>query len=519
MKCRVKKFTVVILVISLLMVGCSGGGNKSEETASKKEEVTTVADDKVDTSEFVKLKMYLFGDKAPDTDKVYAEINKMLKEDINAEVEVAFMSWGDYEQRYPLAFASGEDFDIAYAASWAFYNAQATKGGFLEIKKDMLEKYAPKTAETIYKDAWEQAKVDGKVFMLPMNYKELFGYTYMMRGDLMEKYNITEVNSFDDFAKYLDVIAKNEPQMIPVDVGSEFDWGFVFDRLWEETTHNEITRILPKQLSLYIKNDDPTSGVIHVSEYPGYAEILKKIKGYKDAGYWSKSALVNKVTSKESFMSGKSASVILNFNDAKGTYTSIVNAHPEWNVKVFDAQGDVPAKTISFLGNGMGIHAKSKNPERSLMLLDLLRNDERYHDLMSFGIEGVHYEKNDDKTITPLDLSSNYPVDGNCNWGIRNDKFWKEIKGGIPNYKEIHDKWIANTEPEKMLGFNFNDSNVKNEVATMTNINKTEDKAFRLGFVEDVDEAIPDLKKKYELAGIEKIKKEMDKQIKEYFNR
>lgn len=528
MKTWVKKVTVVMLVFSLLIVGCSSGEKKSE-TASKKEETeksevkkeeaTAVEDDKVDTSEFVKLKMYLFGDKAPDTDKVYAEINKMLKEDINAEIEVAFMSWGDYEQRYPLAFASGEDFDVAYAASWAFYNTQATKGGFLEITQDMLEKYAPLTAETMYKDAWEQAKVDGKVFMLPMNYKELSGYVYMVRGDLMEKYSISDIKSIDDFENYLDVIAKNEPQMIPIDIGSEFDMQFVFDRLWNQATYDNAISAGPWQLGLYVDKAEPTSGVHHISEHPAYSGIIKKIKGYKDSGYWSKSALVNKVTSKESFISGKGAAVMLNLNDAKGTYTSIISAHPEWDVKVFDAQHDVPAKTISFLGNGMGIHAKSKNPERALMFLDLLRNDERYHDLMSFGIEGVHYKKIDEKTITPTDLTSNYTIDGNCNWGIRNDKFWKQVQGGIPNYQEIHGKWIASAQPEAMLGFNFNDSTVKNEVATMTNIAKTDNKVLILGFVDDVDKAIADIQKKYDIAGIEKIKEEMEKQIEEYFNR
>lgn len=47
----------------------------------------------------------------------------------------------------------------------------------------------------MYPDAWEQAKVDGKVYMLPMNYKEITAYVYMARGDLMDKYGITSVSS------------------------------------------------------------------------------------------------------------------------------------------------------------------------------------------------------------------------------------------------------------------------------------------------------------------------------------
>ena len=42
------------------------------------------------------------------------------------------------------------------------------------------------TAQTMYPEAWEQAKVGGKVYMLPMNYKEITAYVYMVRGDLMD---------------------------------------------------------------------------------------------------------------------------------------------------------------------------------------------------------------------------------------------------------------------------------------------------------------------------------------------
>lgn len=83
-----------------------------------------------DTSEEVTLVMYLIGERPVDNDEVFAKINEKLKAEINAVIEVKFMSWGEYEQKYPLIFASGEDWDIIYTADWCFYNAQATKQGF-----------------------------------------------------------------------------------------------------------------------------------------------------------------------------------------------------------------------------------------------------------------------------------------------------------------------------------------------------------------------------------------------------
>ena len=156
-------------------------GEETADAQAETEEASGAEEAGPDISEEVTLVMYLIGDRPADNDEVFAKINERLKAEINATIDVKFMSWGEYEQKYPLIFASGEDWDIIYTADWCFYNAQATKQGFYEITQEALETYAPMSAETMYPEAWEQAKVDDKVYMLPMNYKEITAYVYMVR--------------------------------------------------------------------------------------------------------------------------------------------------------------------------------------------------------------------------------------------------------------------------------------------------------------------------------------------------
>ena len=47
-----------------------------------------------DISEEVTLTMYLIGDRPVDNDEVFAKINEKLKAEINATIDVKFMSWG-----------------------------------------------------------------------------------------------------------------------------------------------------------------------------------------------------------------------------------------------------------------------------------------------------------------------------------------------------------------------------------------------------------------------------------------
>lgn len=259
-----KRTMSLLLVLTMLLVtlcGCgakdSGGqdtaatANTETETQQEENQETGSQETGVDISEEVTLVMYLIGDRPVDNDEVFAKINERLKAEINATIEVKFMSWSEYEQKYPLIFASGEDWDIIYTADWCFYNAQATKQGFYEITEDALKTYAPMTAETMYPEAWEQAKVDGKVYMLPMNYKEITAYVYMARGDLMDKYGITSVSSLDEAEAYMDAIVQNEPSLIPIDVGSDYDKLFLYDRMWKKAnweSDEKVVAIIPGRL-------------------------------------------------------------------------------------------------------------------------------------------------------------------------------------------------------------------------------------------------------------------------------
>lgn len=470
----------------------------------------------VDISEPVALTMYLLGDRTPDFDQVFDKINEKLKSEINATLNVKFMSWSEYEQKYPLVFASGEDWDIIFSADWAFYNAQATKQGFWEITKEALETYAPMTAKTMYPDAWEQSKVKGKAYMLPMNYKEITSYVYIARGDLMDKYNITSVSSLDEVEAYLDAIAKNEKSMIPLDIGSDFDAMFLFDRMWGQATEGKIESIGPWQTMAYVNTDGSKETVKCIADYPEFEQVITRMKDWKDRGFWSKSAAVNTQNNKESFAAGKSALALMNVNNAKSEYATISKQHPEWDIRIFDAQGNAKSIVNSYLANGMCIFTKSKHPERALMALDYLRNDEDCHDLFSYGIEGVHWEPAGDKHLKSLEAASNYPYDGNCNWGIRNDAYWRTIEGGIPGLDEMTKHWEDNSKSLQYSTFVFNDENVKNEIAAVTEIFGTDYKLLCLGFTDDPAGSIAKFKEKMKAAGADKVYEEMQKQAEEY---
>ena len=511
MKHLAKTLALVLSVVLLLSLfgGCASPAAadptaKPDDAAAPAQQAGTP-----DISEEVTLTMYLIGDRPVDNDLVFEQINARLKEEINATIDVKFMSWSEYEQKYPLIFASGEDWDMIFTADWCFYNAQATKQGFWEITPEALETYAPMTAQTMYPEAWEQAKVDGKVYMLPMNYQELTAYVWMARGDLMEKYNITSLDTFDKAEEYMQAIVDNEPAMIPLDVGSDYDRQFVFDLIWNVESNakgdDRYAVLPPVSLFTCVGENDPEAKIMSTLETDIFMNTLNRVKDWKDRGFWSKNAVVNTQNNTESFQAGKSALAVMNINTAKSLYTTLQAEHPEWNVQVFDAMNGAPAIIQPYLANGMSIFSKSKNPERALMALDYLRNDEICHNLFCYGIEGVHWEAVGEHGLKSLPGSSNYSYDSNCNWGVRNDAFWRTIEGGIPNADELVSTWKETARSGRYLTFVFNDSEVKNEVAALSEIYNSDYKLLQLGFTDDPEADVAKLLTKMESAGVRKL--------------
>ncbi|MCL6459930.1 MAG: extracellular solute-binding protein, partial [Gorillibacterium sp.] len=224
MKKNLSVILAIIFMMAMVLSACGSGGTK--EAASTKpiaslapSTAASVApaatDTKLDTSKEVKLKMIFIGPKPIDYDQVFAAINTKLKEKINATVEGEFLDWSDWTQKYPLKLAANENFDLIYAANWAGYGDQALKGGFLELTDELLSTYAPMTWEALPKVSFGQAKVDGKLYMVPQNSQESVEKVIMYREDLRKKYNLPAIDSPEAYANYLKAVFANEKGIIP----------------------------------------------------------------------------------------------------------------------------------------------------------------------------------------------------------------------------------------------------------------------------------------------------------------
>lgn len=200
---KMRKLTAMLLagIMSLsVLAGCGGKDAGSPDASASSTGTDTGTENGLtyngqDVSEPVELVMYYIGDKTEDEDLILTEINKILKEKINATLVLKNMSLSDYSTKYALTIAGGENFDLIYTSTWAYYQSEANKGAFAEVTEQVLNDYMPLHKENQADASWGQAKIGGKVYFVPCNMANVSANAILIRGDLREKYGLDRLQT------------------------------------------------------------------------------------------------------------------------------------------------------------------------------------------------------------------------------------------------------------------------------------------------------------------------------------
>lgn len=473
---------------------------------------------KAGTDEYVELKMYLLGDRAADFDEVYGKINEILKEKVNATVSVDFLSWGEHDTKYSLLFSGQEDFDLIFTATtWAHYEKTVAMGGFFPITEEFIQTYAPDIWEVVPNVAWDQARIDGSIYMVP-GYNNEFGQDVIaVRGDLIKKYGIEKITSWDELKAFYEACAADG-------IYASSRGGPWYQYFQAKGMGNVGGTPKAGELILHNAHDLQDTSFYYILDWDGFADYCKQAKALADAGAWSSDVLNMQDDRQTGLLTGKAAGMIWNLGSCR-TYAKQANQeHPEWEVTIFDPASHLPKQTTPYINNGVAINVGSKHKERAMMVLNEFYTNKEINELAMLGIEGKHWEAVGDDQYKLLDQTG-YVVDNNCNWGWRNQTITRKEFIESPTaldkrYDELLAAWNANIkEPHPYFGFNFDNSKVTTQVAAVEANIATYYDPLTNGLVDDVDATIAEFKNALDVAGIRDILAELETQAAAYLEK
>ncbi|MCL2060135.1 MAG: ABC transporter substrate-binding protein [Oscillospiraceae bacterium] len=482
---------------------------------------TTEAASGSDDMPFVKITHYATGDPNPNgmLEKVQEEWNKLLREELNCELEQMWIVWADYLTKYNLLLASGDtSIDLFEASStWLELWQNADRGAWLKLD-DLLPQYAPITWAEVPAEVWDECRFRGDIVCIPENdYTQYVNHGFIYRADWAEEAGLPkQLETIEQFEEYGDWIIANKPGAYPIDCNNTFN----FFARWAElnTPTNSILGVNETVRGESLADPYTAVDIVFQDVAVKWAQDMKR---WGDKGFWREDVLNNTADIRDSFRAGTSGVDLHHVNTLRGLKwqmeTELYPDEAEVNILLFsDLAGRLIQDPINTHG-AMCVYAYSQNPERALMVYDFIRNDERMYRLFNWGIEGVNYEIDSEGfRIRPDSWTEAENSFGTNFWGGRVDKFEypsRQEWSGIYDYWKVLDTKVV---PDPYSQFVFDKSPVDAELSAMTAVITEVRPAIATGKAGDPVAAIESYRSRLKAAGYDKYYAEVQKQLDEY---
>ncbi|MFD0620196.1 extracellular solute-binding protein [Paenibacillus sp. GCM10027629] len=461
-------FSLVLLLILSIAVGCSKASDEKAAPTTTSESETPKGDQTADNKlEPVTLKIMIPGDRPPDMDLVIAEAEKRMKDTINVKLDIVFVPWADLSQKTQVTLASGENIDLIFDAPWLHIN-QMIADGFYEPLDDLLAQYGKNVLEKRPQQMWDANKYGGKIMAVPLGLSYMEGNGYIVRKDLREKLGLPPIKTYKDLVDFAYKVKEKEPgiaSFMAAGTTGQQTYSIVGLRsLNDYDTHVRFTHALGSSLMLYYKNND---GKV----YNLFEDREPVLTWMKDARQLYKDGLVYKdiLAAKDFFQPFLSGKVAI---DTKGSFGTGISFDQQFKSNV--PGGDL--ETVTFFDptkganisnfkqwNFLAVPKVSKNKERAVMFMNWANEKENY-DLLSYGIQGKHWESVGDKEYKLLDTKGYWqfgyvwvwnPVDerSDANGDKTHEHFDAVLRDADSFTKDI------------LTGFEFDPSAVQNDLS------------------------------------------------------
>ncbi len=482
-----------------------------------------LAESAIDTSEHVKIVYLVTGDKPTNrTDEVLAKINEILTEKINAELEFRWIEWTDWQTQYNLALAtqSGDIDLIGTATDWLDAWPNAQKGAFLPLSEEMLQTYAPQTWASVSQAHWDLCKYDGQIYLMPEdNYAQWTNHGFMYRGDWAAEAGLENgVHSWEDLGVYFQYVKDNKEGVIPWDAnGNGSSYSPQMAGGWQAShTGNIAIEGFPVAIFYGESKDNPYTLSRYYLEGDELVNFAKTMKAWADAGYWRADVLNYTGDVVAEMEEGQTAAHQHHTQTWTGERTTMERKQPGSNLGFFYF-GEEAKNLISLniTHGAMAVAAQSKNPERALMVYDLMRNDPEIYRLMQYGFEGEMYTVDENGLFSRPEgfTDSTDGVSFNFWWG-RNDNLeyrnaqldWDAIAALYAEYDQVKIDYPYGQ-------YIYDNSMIGPMMDNLSNVYNTYMPRIVFGMNDDPEALVAEFRQALKDAGIDMVMEEVQSQL------
>jgi putative aldouronate transport system substrate-binding protein len=452
----------------------------------------------------VTLSFIFFDSKKSATDEVWNAMADRFRNQLNANFDVSFIAGSDYKDRMLVKFAAGDVWDLNFDGDWLQYYQAAAMNGYMALD-DLLPRYAPDLNRTLQQSgALEAAKVNGRIVAIPWTIVMSNRPFFQWRGDLIDV-NPSTVNTIEDVERVLYELKRRYPDRYTIEnAGMDF---FLLKNDMFSGPRNFVFNI-----------NDPRYQMSHIAETPAYLERAQYAEKWQRDGLIWADVLVDQLDHNQLINQGR---LVTKWGTHEFANDSRAWVEPaaRWASNSLYNDKKYPLRTP--LGNIVAIPRTARNPERTLMWLNLVETSQEMFDLLMYGIEGRTYVKDTSKPNTVMypagmnDNNSNF-----MNWQGRWALFKPQFMRGDPLYAEgfwASEREFAQGNPNNIAspldGFSFNAEPVVTELAQIDAIYDAANRMLDVGLAGPSATVIQTLIADMNRAGLPRVKAEYQRQV------
>lgn len=255
------------------------------------------------------------------------------------------------------------------------FNKMASDGLLMDIT-DLLPVYAPNYYAKLTQEELEQVTYNGRIYGVPPHMPGLGRYCIMVRKDIADKYNVSEIKNLDDYESLLAKIKKNESGCCPIYYEPLTMWHLNNDFFMDASGYINPTGIT----DIIFKQDDPDMALIPWERTEEFDNIAKTIIRWDKRGYISLSSTIEN--------SGTVPTIL---------YCAVIDSLV-WSIRQWNVYPLYPEKT-SFkypsFENVIGISSKSQKAKDVLRFIEWVHSSQENYNLFMYGIKDEDYVLDD----------------------------------------------------------------------------------------------------------------------------
>lgn len=403
-----------------------------------------------------------------------------------------------------LAAQTGEYFDITFTSDyWNDFATNVPLGMFRDLRDDLAD--YPALRDSVLESAWPSVTVNGGIYAIPHMKDIAYEVFWILDREyfLEEKgFPREEQIPFGEIEPYLAASKQDHPDSYPIRIG----YGGLTS--WQNDLVDWLDMASLIGLEWEAKGTDREYTVRSALEIPAWQDRLRTVHRWYQEGYINPDAAVTES------MPRSQAGPVQSGQGWFGAETIWSNAAQK---PVYIARFDGPdLSTSSVRGALTAVSSFTPHHREALALIQLMNTDPWYRETARYGIEGKHYIRNADGTVTRTErgmtnMSVEAYTEGHYTLGALEASAFPGVPTDTGQWQKAMERY-AHARTSSAMGFVPDITPVESECLAIRQIIEEYRRELYTG-TSDPDVVIPVMLARMKEAGLDRVLAEFQRQL------